>query len=293
MTDLEVIVVIDGHDPETVARLEMIADERLRLQVNAASLGAGGARNAGAGVATGDWIAFLDDDDEWLPSKLERQLALQRPAGGRVLISCQSAYITPQGTSVRPREIYDRQMPFDEWLFDRRRLFGGHSFIQTSSLLLPRALFREFGFPDHSHHEDWEFVLLALKRFGAELLTVPEVLVRHYAEQEGTSLSQVGRLAGSLAWVAGLHGLISKRAFSGFCLTVVAHQARRYGGWREFLTLLKLAFRHGRPTPVQLLVFLTVWGMPRRLHLALRRLRPSAPVSARPPGMAAPGRPVP
>lgn len=293
IADLEVIVVIDGEDAETQARLQSIGDDRVRVHVNAMSLGAGVARSVGAELATGEWLAFLDDDDEWLPSKLERQLAQPMPPGGRVILSCRSAYVTPLGTAVRPRQVYDRETPFDEWLFDRRQLFGGQSFIQTSSLLLPTALFREIRFPAHAQHEDWEFVIIAIKRFGVELVTAPEILVRHYAEQERLSLTATGRLEGSLAWAEKMRGLITERAFSGFCLTVVAHQARRSGGWREFWRLLDLAFRHGRPTGWQLLIFLTVWGMPRRLHLLFRRLRPRAPSPAKPAELTVPGQVAP
>jgi glycosyltransferase involved in cell wall biosynthesis len=43
-------------------------DPRLQLIVNSHSLTAAGARNAGADHGTGEWIAFLDGDDEWLPN---------------------------------------------------------------------------------------------------------------------------------------------------------------------------------------------------------------------------------
>src|SRR5580658_7758695 len=178
IADLEVIVVMDGEEPETLTRLAAIGDSRLRVQVDPLSFGPGAARNAGAALATGVWVAFLDDDDEWLPTKLERQLALPVPPSGRVILSCRSAYVTPLGTSIRPRAIFRNDAPFDEWLFDRQRLFGGDSFIQTSSLMTPTALFREIGFPAHGQHEYWEFVIVALKRLDVVLVTAPEILVR-------------------------------------------------------------------------------------------------------------------
>jgi glycosyltransferase involved in cell wall biosynthesis len=275
IADLEVIVVMDGEGEETAARLNAITDPRLRVYVNPVSLGSGSARNIGASQAQGDWIAFLDDDDEWLPTKLERQLALATPDDERVILTCLSAYVTPLGTSVRPRSIFNNDIPFDEWLFDRRQLFGGDSFIQTSSLMIRTNLFRQIGFPAHGQHEDWEFVIVLLKRLDTVLLTVPEVLVRHYAEEDRASLTATGKLERSLLWLDEMRGLLTRRAFSGFCLTVVAHQARRVGGWRECRQLLGKAFRHGRPTLFQLGIFLIVWSVPRRLHLALRRLRPT------------------
>ena len=70
--EIEVIVVVDRPDPDTVSAVQSVNDPRVRLIVNPYSSTAAGARNAGADHATGEWIAFLDDDDEWLPNKLEQ-----------------------------------------------------------------------------------------------------------------------------------------------------------------------------------------------------------------------------
>ena len=79
MSDLEVVVVIDGPDLETTQLLSDIADRRLRFIQNPRSLGSAGARNVGIKAARGEWIAFLDDDDEWVRDKLELQLATAGP----------------------------------------------------------------------------------------------------------------------------------------------------------------------------------------------------------------------
>src|SRR5258708_4440871 len=76
--DLEVIVVIDGRDEETLAALASISSPRLRLLPLPTQVGGSRARNEGVHAATGEWVAFLDDDDEWLPEKLEKQLAVAR-----------------------------------------------------------------------------------------------------------------------------------------------------------------------------------------------------------------------
>lgn len=286
VADLEIIVVLDRDEPETMAMLGALRDERVRMYFNAEPAGPGAARNAGAGQARGEWIAFLDDDDEWLPTKLERQLALPRPLSGRVIFSCRSAYVTPYGTSVRPRALYQHDMPFDEWLFDRKQLFGGHSFIQTSSYLMPTVLFREIGFA-RGTHEDWEFALVAVNQMGIELQMAPEILVRYYAEEDRFTSTANERVSNSLHWVGGMRHLLTKRAYSGFCLTVLAHRARHKGGWPEFTTLIKSAFRDGRPTAMQLLVFFMVWSLPPPFHLWLRRLRPTIGIKADQPAVAA------
>ncbi|NUB14970.1 glycosyltransferase, partial [Azospirillum brasilense] len=84
LKDVEIVVVVDGPDPATVAALEAVEDRRLRIVQNPASLGPAGARNAGVQAALGAWIAFLDDDDSWAPEKLERQLAAAKAAGAKL-----------------------------------------------------------------------------------------------------------------------------------------------------------------------------------------------------------------
>ncbi len=104
----------------------------------------------------GEWIALLDDDDEWLPQKLERQVA-SAGSEANVLVGCLSRVITPIATYVWPEQIYDGTVPLGDYLFDRRTVFAGSSFIQTSSELLRRATFRRCPFRLHTPHYDWEF----------------------------------------------------------------------------------------------------------------------------------------
>lgn len=74
--DLEIIVVSDGSTDGTNELITKIADEdeRIRLIAYSPSQGGNTARNLGIKAAKGEYIAFLDDDDEWLPDKLKLQL---------------------------------------------------------------------------------------------------------------------------------------------------------------------------------------------------------------------------
>ena len=70
---IEVIVVDDHSTDETSDRLSRVRDPRLRTLRNPRR-GVAGARNAGIDAAEAPWVAFLDDDDLWSPTKLRRQL---------------------------------------------------------------------------------------------------------------------------------------------------------------------------------------------------------------------------
>lgn len=75
---LEIIVVDDGSRDDTRRVVETFADARIRYLRHETSRGGGAARNTGVLAATGQFIAFLDDDDEWLPNKTEEQLRVLR-----------------------------------------------------------------------------------------------------------------------------------------------------------------------------------------------------------------------
>ncbi|HEY5464286.1 MAG TPA: glycosyltransferase family 2 protein [Hanamia sp.] len=74
----ECIVVDDNSTDRTVEVVEdlMKEDKRFRCIVNTNKKGAQGARNTGIKYAKSDWIAFNDSDDEWMPEKLEKQIAI-------------------------------------------------------------------------------------------------------------------------------------------------------------------------------------------------------------------------
>src|SRR5437870_4864196 len=102
-TDLEIVVVDDGSRDATVPVIEEQArqDPRVRLLVQSPQRGAQAARNAGIRLARGEWIAFLDSDDYWLPDSLEArwQLAARR---GRVVVHSDALLLPPGSTQPEP-----------------------------------------------------------------------------------------------------------------------------------------------------------------------------------------------
>jgi glycosyltransferase involved in cell wall biosynthesis len=79
--ELEVIVVDDGSTDDTSEVVGALGEPRIRLIRQNDPGGVSSARNQGADEATGEWLAFLDDDDVWAPDKLTRQLSAAQADG--------------------------------------------------------------------------------------------------------------------------------------------------------------------------------------------------------------------
>lgn len=84
--DLEVIVVDDGSKDNTSTLVLEINDIRLKYIRHAQQKGASEARNTGVAASSGKFLAFLDDDDEWMPDKLKLQMEIfrEKPDTGMV-----------------------------------------------------------------------------------------------------------------------------------------------------------------------------------------------------------------
>ena len=97
-SDCEVIVVDDGSTDEGARIVESYTDARVRL-VTQPNAGPGPARNRGIAEAKGEFIAFLDADDEWLPDYLSESLRLLEGYGTQTA-TISSGYIeSPAGVS--------------------------------------------------------------------------------------------------------------------------------------------------------------------------------------------------
>lgn len=147
--DLEIIVVDDGSHDGSVQRVRS-AFPAVRV-VQQPNQGVAAARNHGLRLARGEWIAFVDADDIWLPGKLAAQFA-QLQAAPECRMSYTAWHVWPSSAAL-PEAALLRQLERDA--HDRARWLGPSGWIYpqllldcvvwTSTVLAHRSLFDEVG----------------------------------------------------------------------------------------------------------------------------------------------------
>jgi glycosyltransferase involved in cell wall biosynthesis len=99
--DFELIVVDDGSTDETACVVADFRDPRLRYIALGRNKGAGAARNVGIRASRGKFLAFQDSDDEWMPSKLAKQMsAFERGPSRLGMVYSDMQRILSDGTAV-------------------------------------------------------------------------------------------------------------------------------------------------------------------------------------------------
>ena len=272
--EIEVIVIIDGSDAATRAVLTEIDDPRLKFIELPIPGGAAAARNAGVFEAAGEWIAFLDDDDEWLPEKIERQLEVAHKSHYVFPVVASRVFArSSKGELIWPRRLPNPSEPIEEYLFVRNSFFSGEGFIQTSTFLTKRELLINIPLGNSlNKHQDWDWLLRVSALEGVGIEFVPEPLAIWYAETGRKRISNINDWQYSLEWILSVRHLVTARAYSAFITTVVSSQAANEGDWKAFFPLLGEVLRTGQPRQFDILLYVSMWLMPQNLRHKLRYL---------------------
>jgi len=146
--DFELIIVDDCSTDRTRTICEAFAalDSRIRVLSNDENKGVAASRNRGVNEACGQWAAFLDSDDLWHPSKLERQLAFIAETGAKISYTA-SKFIDSDGHEYDYILRAERDLTYDMLL--RRNL------MSSSSVVVGREIMQKYKFPEGQLHEDY------------------------------------------------------------------------------------------------------------------------------------------
>lgn len=169
--DWELLIAEDCGPDNTrklVAQWEAL-DSRVKLIKLERNVGPAGARNAALRQARGRWVAFLDSDDIWMPTKLARQLAFHRSLPGTKISFTGYRRISADG---RRTGHYIRVPP----RIDYRRLLGNTA-ILTSTVIIDREASGAFTMK-HTYYDDFA-CWLALLKPGGEAAGLDEDLARY------------------------------------------------------------------------------------------------------------------
>lgn len=225
---VEIVVAVDKPQGEVSADTNLLLDAADTVLWTGGGERAGRARNLGIDAAKGDWIALLDDDDTWAPSKLANQLRVANASADPRSLVLSSRVI--QGTrSTRrvsveiPATVYEGGR-IEDYLFRSRRPSIRRAVIYTSTLLVHRDLARRVPWDSAlRRHQDWDWLCRLQDDAGAHFLQIEPADVCIWSGTHG-SLSASNDWESSLGWVRQFKDRWNPRTYVDF----ISAQPLRY-----------------------------------------------------------------
>lgn len=183
--DFELIVVDDGSTDETELILTPMIEAGIIKYFKNQNLGVSAARNLGVEKACGEWLSFLDSDDEWLPHKLEEQVAFLKKNPAFRIVYGQEIWLR-NGRRVNQRSVHQKH---GGWIFDK---CIQQCFIAPSSVMLSSFLFHEMGGFDQEFIvcEDYDLWLKISSLYQVGYIANP-LMVKHGGHPDQLSTKYV------------------------------------------------------------------------------------------------------
>ena len=251
--NMQAVIAIDGNDVDTVAALRSLDNGRVKVIETGRKQGPALTRLAAARAADGEFLALLDDDDEWLPTKIQAQLSYINHNGlqGDFIISCRFM-IPPDDDSgtpiIAPDVLYTAEMDISEYLFDRRTPIARSGLVASGTPLFPRSVVDRVPFQQNPLHDDLAWILDCVAGAKIPLYMIDTVGMVYFVSP--TSRNQTGDWRNSvlLARRYKAKGCMTPRAFAGLLSATTAWRAKRKDGLAGIFELAKIIRREGSPT---------------------------------------------
>lgn len=223
----EVIVVVDKNQNNVSDQEQAAASLADIVLFTGGRKGAPAARNLGVSAASGEWIAFLDDDDVWEPGKIEDQLAVAPESTGAAQLTVISGQVRQRGqdgtmSRAIPDRTYQGGNGIADYLFHNRKASVGRESIFTSTLLVTRHAAKTIRWDESlKRHQDWDWLLRA-EAAGAQILQISSP-VSLQSIGSAKSISASADWQASLDWCRGWRAKWRRRTYVDF---VVAQPLR-------------------------------------------------------------------
>jgi len=206
--DFEILVVDDGSTDQTQEVLKTFPDPRISVFHHEHSCGGAAARNTGIASSGGRYIAFLDDDDEWLPEKLARQVSILANGANSLGGVCTGHFKVDDKSG----KITEEWIPSQKGNLSRE-IFESNCLSTTSSLLLKKEVFEDVGLFDEKlkSFQDYDMWVRIAQYYTFDYLKEPLVKYNCHSIQIWTDLKALSQGVDRILKKHGEHRGVRKR----------------------------------------------------------------------------------
>lgn len=266
-SDSEIVIVDDGSNDDTEERIKALGESRIKYFRNSVNKGVSAVRNIGITNSAGEYIAFLDDDDEWLPSKLEKQVdildGLSTETGlvytGVLSVDLDTGRLIE---TVVPRH---RGKVLDDLVFS--------NFIPTSSVLVRKECFTTIGLFDESlaYGEDFDLWIRISSKYSVDYIEEPLVI---HKDHPRTTTANNSLVAVNVRRILEKHSALfasNKKGLSNYLLkvgTALCHDGELAEGRKAILNSIK-----AYPSDPRLYYNLALTFLGQRMHRNIKKLK--------------------
>jgi glycosyltransferase involved in cell wall biosynthesis len=171
---IEIIVVFDATEP-VLPDLVLPGNRSLRAVTNQRTRGLAGARNTGIMAASHSFVAFLDDDDTWMPGKLSAQMAVFEQHDQVALVG--SAMQVDDGRTTHVRRVPLQRVTHQDLIRDRIAGLHSSSFVFRREVLINHIGMIDEQLPG-AYGEDYDVLLRTSRECEIRVVDEPLISVR-------------------------------------------------------------------------------------------------------------------